>query len=133
MIISLLLTDNGNAYQNLKSVIDPNDFKIDINKKIVQILYDEFEKGNSNINSILDSIKDEEMLNTITKIMADDYNITDINKAIIDIIKIYEKEKIIEEKKQIIAKLEDENLSQEESKELEAKLSQIIIKLAKIK
>ena len=133
MIISLLLTDNGNAYQNLKSVIDPNDFKIDINKKIVQILYDEFEKGNSNINSILDSIKDEEMLNTITKIMADDYNITDINKAIIDIIKIYEKEKIIEEKKQIIAKLEDENLSQEESKELEAKLSQIIIKLAKRK
>ena len=133
MIISLLLTDNGNAYQNLKSVIDPNDFKIDINKKIVQILYDEFEKGNSNINSILDSIKDEEMLNTITKIMADDYNITDINKAIIDIIKIYEKEKIIEEKKRIIAKLEDENLSQEESKELEAKLSQIIIKLAKIK
>ena len=133
MIISLLLTDNGNAYQNLKSVIDPNDFKIDINKKIVQILYDEFEKGNSNINSILDSIKDEEMLNTITKIMADDYNITDINKAIIDIIKIYKKEKIIEEKKQIIAKLEDENLSQEESKELEAKLSQIIIKLAKIK
>ena len=117
MIISLLLTDNGNAYQNLKSVIDPNDFKIDINKKIVQILYDEFEKGNSNINSILDYIKDEEMLNTITKIMADDYNITDINKAIIDIIKIYEKEKIIEEKKQIIAKLEDENLSQEESKE----------------
>ena len=133
MIISLLLTDNENAYQNLKSVIDPNDFKIDINKKIVQILYDEFEKGNSNINSILDSIKDEEMLNTITKIMADDYNITDINKAIIDIIKIYEKEKIIEEKKRIIAKLEDENLSQEESKELEAKLSQIIIKLAKIK
>ena len=133
MIISLLLTDNGNAYQNLKSVIDPNDFKIDINKKIVQILYDEFEKGNSNINSILDSIKDEEMLNTITKIMADDYNITDINKAIIDIIKIYEKEKIIEEKKQIIAKLEDENLSQEESKELEAKSSQIIIKLAKRK
>ena len=133
MIISILLTVNGDAYTNLKNVITPNDFKIEVNKKIAQILYDEFEKGNSNINSILDSIKDEELLNNITKIMADDYNITDINKAIIDIIKIYEKEKTIEEKKQIISKLEDENLTIEESKELEAKLSQIIIKLAKMK
>ena len=96
-------------------------------------MYEEYEKGNSNINSILDSIKDEEMLNTITKIMADDYDITDINKAIIDIIKIYEKEKIIEEKKQIITKLEDSSLSNEQAKELEAELSKIIIKLAKMK
>ena len=133
MIISLLLTENADAYKNLKNVISPDDFKIDVNKKIAKTLYDEFEKGNSNINSVLDSIKDEEMLNNITKIMADDYNITDINKAIIDIIKIYEKEKIIEQKRQIISKLEDETLSQEESKELEARLSQIIIKLAKMK
>ena len=96
-------------------------------------MYEEYEKGNSNINSILDTIKDEEMLNTITKIMADDYDITDINKAIIDIIKIYEKEKIIEEKKQIISKLEDSSLSNEQAKELEAELSKIIIKLAKMK
>ena len=133
MIISLLLTENSHAYENLKNVITPKDFKTNINKKIMQILYDEYEKGNSNINSILDTIKDEEMLNTITKIMADDYYITDVNKAIIDIIKIYEKEKIVEEKKQIISMLEDSNLSSEQAKELEAELSKIIIKLAKIK
>ena len=133
MIISLFLTEGSNAYQNLKNTIYPNDFKIEINRKIAKILYDEFEKGNSNINNILDSIEDEESLNNITKIMADDYNIADINKAIIDIIRIYEKDKVIEEKKQIIAKLEDENLTNEESKELEKKLNQIIIKLAKMK
>ena len=133
MIISLLLTENSHAYENLKNVITPKDFKTEINKKIMQILYDEYEKGNSNINSILDTINDDKMLNTITKIMADDYDITDINKAIIDIIKIYEKEKIMEEKKQIISKLEDSNLSNEQVKELEAELSKIIIKLAKIK
>ena len=133
MIISLLLTENSHAYENLKNVITPKDFKTNINKKIMQILYDEYEKGNSNINSILDTIKDEEMLNTITKIMADDYYITDVNKDIIDIIKIYEKEKIVEEKKQIISMLEDSNLSSEQAKELEAELSKIIIKLAKIK
>ncbi len=133
MIISLLLTENSHAYENLKNVITPKDFKTEINRKISEILYEEYEKGNSNINSILDTIKDEEMLNTITKIMADDYDITDINKAIIDIIKIYEKEKIIEEKKQIISKLEDSSLSNEQAKELEAELSKIIIKLAKMK
>ena len=133
MIISLLLTENSHAYENLKNIITPNDFKIEINKKIAGILYEEYEKGNSNINSILDTIKDEEMLNTITRIMADDYDITDINKAIMDIIKIYEKEKVLEEKKQIILKLEDNNLSNEQAKELEAKLSTIIIKLAKMK
>ena len=133
MIISLLLTENSHAYENLKNIVTPNDFKTEINRKIVEILYEEYEKGNSNINSILDSIKDEEMLNTITKIMADDYDITDTNKAIIDIIKIYEKEKIIEEKKQIISKLENTNLSSEQAKELEAELNKIIIKLAKMK
>ena len=133
MIISLLLTENSHAYENLKNVITPKDFKTEINRKISEILYEEYEKGNSNINSILDTIKDEEMLNTITKIMADDYDITDINKAIIDIIKIFEKEKIIEEKKQIISKLEDSSLSNEQAKELEAELSKIIIKLAKMK
>ena len=133
MIISLLLTENSHAYENLKNIVRPEDFKTDVNRKIAEILYEEYEKGNSNINSILDSIKDEEMLNTITKIMADDYDITDINKAIIDIIKIFEKEKIIEEKKQIISKLEDSSLSNEQAKELEAELSKIIIKLAKMK
>ena len=133
MIISLLLTENSHAYENLKNIVRPENFKTDVNRKIAEILYEEYEKGNSNINSILDSIKDEEMLNTITKIMADDYDITDINKAIIDIIKIFEKEKIIEEKKQIITKLEDSSLSNEQAKELEAELSKIIIKLAKMK
>ena len=133
MIISLLLTENSHAYEKLKNIITPNDFKTEINKKIAEILYVDFENGNSNINNILDSIDDENLLNTITKIMADDYDITDINKAIIDIIKSYEKEKIIEKKKKIISKLEDNSLSAEQAKELESELSKVIIELAKMK
>ncbi len=133
MTISLLLNEEAHAYQNLKNVITAKDFQYDINKKIVQILYDEFEKGNSNINNILDNIKDEEILNQITRIMADDYNITDINKAILDIVKIYEKEKVITQKNEIINKLEDSTLTKEEIASLEEKLSEIIIKLAKMK
>lgn len=133
MIISLLLNEEAHAYESLRNVITPQDFKDDTDKKIAKILYDEFEKGNSNISNILDNITDEEILNQITKIMADDYNITDINKAILDIIKIYEKEKVIAQKNEIINKLEDTTLTKEESASLEEQLSEIIIKLAKMK
>ena len=134
MTISLLLNEELQAYDSLKNVISVEDFKYETNKKIAKILYDEFEKGNSNISSILDSISDEEILNQITKIMSDDYDITDNNKAIMDIIKIYEKNKLVNEKNEIINKLEDsKNLTQEEVASLENKLSELIIKLAKMK
>ena len=133
MIISLLLNEEVHAYQSLKNVITVNDFKYEINKKIAKILYDEFEKGDSNINNLLNSIQDEEILNQITKIMSDDYDITDINKAIIDILNIYEKEKIINKKNEILSKLEDEKLTKEEIVSLENQLSEVIIKLAKMK
>lgn len=133
MVLALLLNEETNAYSSLKNVISENDFKYEINRKIAEILYDEFEKGNINISSILDKIKDEEILNQITKIMAADYNITDINKAIIDILNIYEKEKTINKKSQILRKLEDTNLTKEEIASLENELSEIIIKLAKMK
>ena len=65
--------------------------------------------------------------------MSDDYDITDINKAIIDILNIYEKEKIINKKNEILSKLEDEKLTKEEIVSLENQLSEVIIKLAKMK
>ena len=133
MIISLLLNPETNAYEKFKDKIKLDDFKFEKNKNIVKILYDELEKGNSNINNILDTIKDEEIIQRITSIMVDDYNITDIDKAIIDILNTYEKERMIQEKNKILNKLEDTTLTKEEMASLEKKLSEIIIKLAKMK
>ena len=65
--------------------------------------------------------------------MADDYEITNSKKAIQDIINLYKKEKLNEEKINIIKQLEDKDLEQETIKKLEEKLSEIIIKIAKIK
>ena len=44
-------------------------------------MYEEFEKGNSNINAIIDNLEQDEQ-NQITMIMSEDYEITDIEKAI---------------------------------------------------
>ena len=44
-------------------------------------MYEEFEKGNSNINSIIDKLSEEEQ-NHVTAILAEDYGIENTEKAI---------------------------------------------------
>ena len=94
-------------------------------------MYEEFEKGNNNINGIMDNLEETQQ-NHITSILADDYEIDDIEKAIDDVIQSYEKDKINERKFQILELLETD-LETEQKKELERELSNIIIRLAKIK
>jgi len=76
---------------------------------------------------------EKKTINYLTGIMAYDFEITEINKCIDDILNTYRKEKMIEERNEIISKLEDKNLQPEEMINYERKLSDIIIKLAKMK
>lgn len=131
MIISLLIDSEKNIIEKIKSNINVEDFKYDKNRKIVQKLYEEYEKRN--INNVIDLFEDEELINHITYIMAYDFDMSNEEKAIDDIINTYKKEKLIEEKNEILLNLEDKNLSKEEISNLENKLSEIIIKLAKMK
>lgn len=130
-IISILLTGDLSIFEVIKQNIKPEDFQDEINSKIVKKLYEEFEKGNSNINSIIDELEQEEQ-NQITMIMAEDYEIDDLEKAIDDIIQTYQKEKLNNRKFEILEILEQTSNS-EEKKKLEKELSNIIIMLAKIK
>lgn len=130
-ILSILLMGELSIFNTIKQNIKVEDFKYPLNKQIAEKLYEEFEKGNININGIIDNLNDEEQ-NHITMIMAEDYGIENIEKAIDDIIQNYEKEKLNERKFEILELLE-ENLEVERKKELEKELSDIIIKLAKIK
>lgn len=130
-VISILLTGDITIFQVIKQNLKQEDFKDETNQKIIKKLYEEFEKGNSNINSIIDMLGEEEQ-NHITEIMADDYEIEDIEKAIDDIIQSYEKDKLNERKFEIL-KLLEENSEANQKKILEKELSDIIIRLAKIK
>ncbi len=130
-VISILLTGDSNIFQIVKQNIQIGDFKDSINQKIIQKLYEEFEKGNSNINSIIDMLEEEEQSH-ITEIMADDYEIKDVEKAIDDIMQGYEKDKLNARKFEILELLEKE-LEGEEKKQLEKELSDLIIRLARMK
>ena len=130
-ILAILLSGDKGIYNIISNNIKVSDFKYDINTRIAKRLYEEFESGNSNINSIIDKLSEDEQ-NHITSIMAEDYGLENLEKAIDDIIQAYEKEKLNERKLEILELLEKEN-GIENKKELEKELSDIIIRLAKIR
>ena len=131
-VLAILLSGDKNIYEIIKQNITIQDFKYEIDKKIAEKLYEEFENGNSNINSMIDNLSEEEQ-NHITMIMAEDYGIDDVEKAIDDIIQSYEKDKLNERKLEILELLEENTTEETQKKELEKELSDIIIRLAKIR
>ena len=131
-VLAILLSGDRNIYEIIKQNITIKDFKYEIDRKIAEKLYEEFENGNSNINSIIDDLSEEEQ-NHITMIMAEDYGIDDVEKAIDDIIQSYEKDKLNERKLEILELLEENTTEETQKKELEKELNDIIIRLAKIR
>ena len=131
LLISILINTPEN-FQLIEQNIKEEDFKYEINKKIVKILYEELKKENSNVSSILDKIEDDEIQSHLTMIMAEDYGIVDEKKAIEDILKKYEKEKL-ENRRDELIKLTSIEENQEVKKQLSKELNDIILKLVKIK
>ena len=130
-IIALLLDANTNIFKKIKEHIKPEDFKDEINRKIAKQLYEELEKSGANINKLIDTF-DEETKSHITMVMATDYEIENVNKAVEDILSKYEKEKLDNKKQDILKQLESEQ-DNDKKKQLGKELSNKIILLAKIK
>ena len=133
LLIYLLINYPEESYQKIKQEVNIDDIKNERNKSIIKKLYEELEKGNSNTSHVLDWFEDEQTINEISWILAYDFEITEVNKCIEDILKLYSKEKVISQRNEIIKQLEKTDLSQEEKNELETRLNNIIIQLAKMK
>ena len=130
-IIAMLLMSNVNVYSKIKNKIKPEDFKLEKNKKILEKVYGEYEKGITEIYDVLNLFEEEDIINHITEIMAKDYGITDIDKGIDDILSTYERENLKDKRDEILRALEDSTLNNESKLKLERELNDIIIKLAK--
>ena len=130
-IIAMLLMSNSNVYSKIKNKIKPEDFRSEKNKKILEKVYAEYEKGVTEIYDVLSLFEDEDIINHITEIMAKDYGITDIDKGIDDILNTYERENLKEKRDEILKALDDSELDNESKLTLERELNDIIIKLAK--
>ena len=131
MVIYLLINEAEKAYSRLKEVISPENFQNEVNQQILKKLYEELEKGNSNNSQILDKFEEETIISHLTEIMAYDFEITDVDKAVEDLINIYEKEKLVQRRNVILKQLE--NSCEENIRQLEKELNEVILKLAKMK
>lgn len=131
MVIYILVNYPKESFEKIKLYINTDDIKENVNKIIIKKIYEQYEK---NIDTnILDLFEEEEIINYLSGIMAEDFGISDINKCIEDLLTIYNKEKLLNRRDEIVKKLEDINLSAEEINELEKELNNVILKLAKVK
>ena len=121
------------SWKRRKKLIDNNVIKIERNKAIINKLYEEHEKGNINIENILDLFEDEITVNYLSGIMSSDFEITDVDKCIEDVLVTYRKELLLQRRNEILGKIDNSNLTKEEVANLEAQLNEVIIQLAKIK
>ena len=132
LVIYLLINEYSRSYEKIAKLITLNDIQDETNRQILKKMYEEFQKGNINTNQIVDWFQDENIISRITEIMAEDFEITDVNKAIDDLINVYEKQKLVNRRNEILKQLDTEK-NVENMKELEKELNDIILKLAKIK
>ena len=132
LIIQLLINEGQSVYQKIKDEISPNDFKDEKNKKIAEVLYEELQKGDiSNVIGLFES--DDVLISHITYILSKELDINDINKAIDDLTSSFIKEKLQEEKSEILKKMVSGDLSQEESSQIGNRLKEISKKLVSLK
>ena len=132
MVIYILINYPNESYDKIKNVITIDDIRSETNKKIISKIYEQYEKKIE--GNILDLFEEEQIINYLSGIMADDFGVNDINKCIEDLINIYNKEKLLNIRNEIIRKLEDTSkMSGEEVRELEKRLNEVILKLAKVK
>ena len=130
MIISLII--NNNAYGRIKDIIKPEDLKLVQNQKILRKLYEEFQKGDSNSNNVLNLFEDQDLINHLTEILAGDYEIINVDKAIEDIINKYKEEKLRNKKEEIMEKINNKTISPEEKTELLKEVMNINRELKKL-
>lgn len=108
LVIYLLVNYPEKSYERLKNIFENDLIKVDTNKQIINKLNEEYEKGNINIENILDFfVENQETVNYLSGIMSSDFEITDVEKCIDDILVIYRKELLIKQRNEVLAKIED--------------------------
>jgi len=133
MVLYLLINYPKETKELIQSNICVEDLKIEENKVIFEKIMASEEMDSEKITQQIANLEDEKIQEHISEIMVTDYEITSIEKCTQDVILIYNKERLQNRKLQIVKELENPNLEKGQIKDLEMELSDIIVKMAKIK
>ena len=131
MVIYILVNYPEESYKAIKDFITVDDMKDVMDKQIIATIYEQYSKGK--FNDVLGIFEEQEIVNYLSGIMAEDFGITDLNKCIEDLLNIYNKEKLINARNKLMKELENADKSNVSLvSEIETKLNEVIMKIAKL-
>lgn len=130
MIIFLLINYFRESYEKIVTNITIDDIKLDENKKIFEKILESTEEDSEKILQMISNIEDEDIQSHVSEILVTDYEISSVEKCIEDVINVYSKERLLNEKMEIIKALDTQDLTKEEMAKLEQKLNDVIVRLA---
>ena len=131
MIIYLLTLQRQDIFEKLKEVYTLQDIESSPNKFLISKLYDLYETENIENKDIMSICDTDEEKSLVSEVMMKTNTRDDPDKFAAEIIRNIKIEKLQNEKREVLKKLQDDNLTEEEKGLLGGKLQEIIIKLAK--
>ena len=129
-IIYILTLKNNDIFNILRQTYTEDDINDSINSELIKNLYNSYISGDIINKDLMSFCKTEEESNLLSEIMMKSNVRDDTEKFALEIIRKLGIDKLQEQKKEVIKKLQSEN-TEDERKLLEAKLNEIILKLAK--
>lgn len=131
MVIYLLTLHKQEIFQMLKDVYTIEDIESSTNKSLISKLYDLYESGDIEDKDIMSVCNTDYEKGLLSEVMMKNNIRDDTDKFAKEIIRNIEIEKLQNEKKEILEKLQNDNLTEDEKRLLGGQLQDIISKLAK--
>lgn len=132
MLIYLLVNNSGQTFKRLSNVVKADYIQDTANKEIIAKIFEKLRDG-QNTEDVLNWFEDQETVSYLAGVLSNDFEITDVDKAIEDVEKTYLKEAKISRRDEIIEILKSPELDKDEKANLEKELNNIIIDLVRMK
>lgn len=129
-IIYILTLRNKDLFNILRQTYTYDDVENSVNKELIKKLYNLYESGDIINKDMMSLCETEEESNLLSEILMKNNVRDDTDKFALEIIRKLQIDKLQEQKKEVIRKLQKDN-TEEERRLLEARLNEIILKLAK--
>lgn len=131
MIIYLLTLQKKDIFEKLKEVYTDSDIERSSNRELIKRFYNLYENDDIVNKDIMLICETDEEKSLVSEVMMKADARDDINKFATEIIRNIEVEKLQNEKREVLKRLQADNLTEDEKGLLGNKLQEIIIKLAK--
>lgn len=127
MILYLLTSKDKSIYEKVKGIAFIEDFRVPTNKKMLSLLYAKYETGDISNIDLTSICETDDEFNTMTRIMMRKNVEDNFNKIAEDVLNSFERYKL-QERKKLLIELIQSATTNDERKQYETELNEIILK-----